>query len=817
MISIIIPFYVASGVCFNVIFPNYIVQLYKIMSILDIIINLNTGYFEQGHQVNNKLKILNNYLKSSFFIDLICLIPIFMHFDFVSCNTDSSQISFDKIPLLLCLLKITQFSKTFNKIQERFLLTPKSTNFISLCKLLGTMIFVCHLFACSWVFLGKMQINYNLNNQNWLKKSNLQDDTIQNIYLHALYYSITAMSTVEYGDITPISQIEILWSLFSILMSSKMFALQNIRQENIQSTIGKRMMQMIQSNKKIQLTNSQVNSQESNSQWILIEQYLKIHQYLSTTSAQMLSLKLQTQFNNQHEHLKRKLLKEEKYNNKYFLQKKLFYKLSKGKSFGIVGFFTGFPESYTVRQDFLEVLKEFSNDYEKFCFIKDNITLYDNLDLIKKNCLSCLSTSHSLQFCPETHNIPKKENIIASFNHKNLKQRYEFERKSYSYKIKGITLQKYPVSCFQNDNKDFLEDFYIKSYLPFSIINEISYQNLEDTKLTNQNEMKSFSQLNLTSNNLTKEIEEQNQNSKIEKDDSKTPLKKYDQAEKSEMSLHQFKNTLNKIDSFFVIGSQQKIQDQNYKKIMVMPQIKGSFQLKSHKALLNNLKYNQSIEEQFEVFRNFEYYFPLNNQNFILQILNLAKSDKKWFIQKYNKIYQDIYKQNSKGVSQFRRKTIFNLNLPHKLSPQIVNLSSQLAQKSGQIVEGYPQRKQLKQMQSLDKQSVHTFQKHFQQATSITTYQQYSKQNQVFHQFTISDFLQKPQFLPSQINQTQTADQNIQKAFICQIKQIDHSNIITNSSRINEFDDYEIKIEYEENISQAQQLNVVFPQRQLEY
>ncbi|KAL4432040.1 hypothetical protein ABPG74_017776 [Tetrahymena malaccensis] len=655
------------------------------MSILDIMISLNTGYFEQGHQVNNKRKIFNNYFKSSFLIDLISLIPIFVHFNIGNCNNNETGSSFYKLPLLLCLLKITQFSKTFSKIQERFLLTPNTTNLISLCKLLGTMIFVCHLFACSWVFLGQMQISYNLNNQNWLTKQNLQGDSIQNIYLHALYYSMTAMSTVGYGDITPISQIELLWSLFSILMSSQMFAysintigqllrefskkeqeMQNkiylINKYMVKKNVNKNLKYQIReyleyywqendihdSKQQESIINQQLSKQlreqllmdsnriilkdspifKHNFSPCVISKTLNIIQQLTCTPEDLIikrgEISQQIFFIEKGE-VDIIIEGEEDDKQKIYQKPKIISTLGKGKSFGMVGFFTGFSECFTVRskefckllfikrEDFLEILKEFSNDYEKFCYIKDNINLYDNLDLIQKKCLACLSTSHQMQFCPDTHYIPKKDNIIAHFNYKQFKQRYEFERKSHSYKNKGIALQRYPIQCFQNDNKEYIDDFYIKSYLPYyTIKNDISSQNNEETIPTNQNEIKNISQQNLTNNNLTTELDLQKQASKIDKDDFKIPPavqeiysnieqlespKKYfkskvninadnfssdDQAEKSDLYLHQFKNTLNKIDSFQLIGSQQKIQDQSYKKAMVMPQLRGSFQLKSH-------------------------------------------------------------------------------------------------------------------------------------------------------------------------------------------------------------------------------------------
>lgn len=50
-----------------------------------------------------------------------------------------------------------------------------------------------------------------------------------------------------------------------------------------------------------------------------------------------------------------------------------------------------------------------------------------------------------------------------------------------------------------------------------------------------------------------------------------------------------------------------------------------------------------NTDDEFEAMKNYEFYFPLNNLNFILTTLNLEKGERRWFTFKYNKIYKDIY------------------------------------------------------------------------------------------------------------------------------------------------------------------------------
>lgn len=53
------------------------------------------------------------------------------------------------------------------------------------------------------------------------------------------------------------------------------------------------------------------------------------------------------------------------------------------------------------------------------------------------------------------------------------------------------------------------------------------------------------------------------------------------------------------------------------------------------------------IDDDFELMKNYEFYFPLNNLNFILTTLNLEKIERKWFTFKYNKIYNEEYQKES--------------------------------------------------------------------------------------------------------------------------------------------------------------------------
>lgn len=96
----------------------------------------------------------------------------------------------------------------------------------------------------------------------------------------------------------------------------------------------------------------------------------------------------------------------------------------KGSSFGETSFFTGQARTISIRSvdfttllmikrsDFLNVVKESSEDYENFCKIKDKIHFYSKFDDLGIQCFSCHSPNHFLNDCPFIHHVTDKEKVI---------------------------------------------------------------------------------------------------------------------------------------------------------------------------------------------------------------------------------------------------------------------------------------------------------------------------------------------------------------------------------------------------------------------
>lgn len=97
--------------------------------------------------------------------------------------------------------------------------------------------------------------------------------------------------------------------------------------------------------------------------------------------------------------------------------------LTKGEVFGELAFFTGQARSasaqskefstmiYIRREEFLNILAKFPEDYEKYCLMRDQMILDKNFNSINMSCYSCKQFDHLIMNCPLLHYGPSEFHI----------------------------------------------------------------------------------------------------------------------------------------------------------------------------------------------------------------------------------------------------------------------------------------------------------------------------------------------------------------------------------------------------------------------
>ncbi|CAK77489.1 unnamed protein product (macronuclear) [Paramecium tetraurelia] len=102
------------------------------------------------------------------------------------------------------------------------------------------------------------------------------------------------------------------------------------------------------------------------------------------------------------------------------------FKVGKGSSLGIISFISGKQSQERFRSvgfskllmlsrdDFLKVIQDFPEDYERFRNLYDSLQ-FEDLSALQMKCFSCNSKAHRVLQCPLLHYIPDKELIIKRF------------------------------------------------------------------------------------------------------------------------------------------------------------------------------------------------------------------------------------------------------------------------------------------------------------------------------------------------------------------------------------------------------------------
>ncbi|KAL4480923.1 hypothetical protein ABPG73_020944 [Tetrahymena malaccensis] len=503
----------------NLEFEMEIYNTMYLIWIVQMIIKLNTSFYEKTHLIKNRKAIARFYLKEYALWDLLPFLLVFVHPSYQKAS---------KFFKILQFVKLINVVKKLNDIQISICMLYQNYYIMQLVKLVLKIFVIAHIIACLWYLVGYIELEYLAEEQTWFDESIAANDrNWAKLYISSLYWSLTLMTT---GSNEAHTVLQISFTSFTMLFTTIIFGyLLNI----------------------IGIILSEVDQEEENQRRDInqINQYMR-KRFISKNLQREINLDLEYYY---HHNFKKnddqneivlskisenlvldlkkeyfgKLLKKIDIITEQFSQEtsqKILYSIEeqnylpgqvinnyqnyddlrlvyiiqgkvelirscsdnsgiefvidsfgKDKLIGQVAFFSGIQDEMTYkvvdftqvlsipRNKFLEIVKQNDQDMQTFCNIRDKISFNYNFEDIKIKCQICNGLIHQQYDCPLLHLDKQSSKVKASYI-LNLKQRRQNYNRKYKYQCNSL-LRQYQVedACKLFNMSNNVQEFFVAS------------------------------------------------------------------------------------------------------------------------------------------------------------------------------------------------------------------------------------------------------------------------------------------------------------------------------------------------------------------
>ena len=178
-IAIELPLRLTLGYSIGNIFVEVIITL---ILFIDIIVNFNSQTYSKGIIIKNRKKIAKTYLRKSFIFDLLAAIPFFLLYLIIPGLILLKWLS------IFRLFKLIRLNTLISKWRRRQAINP---SILRLGFFFFWIVLIAHWIACIWIYIARYE----------------GLETVPT-YIDSIYWCITTITTVGYGDISPVTDLQ---------------------------------------------------------------------------------------------------------------------------------------------------------------------------------------------------------------------------------------------------------------------------------------------------------------------------------------------------------------------------------------------------------------------------------------------------------------------------------------------------------------------------------------------------------------------------------------------------------------------------------
>jgi hyperpolarization activated cyclic nucleotide-gated potassium channel 2 len=225
--ALMVPFILAFNDA-HAYYPEVDFGIY-IVFFMDILIGFNTAYYLKGALILDRKLIAKNYIRFWFWIDLCATFPynwiglngVFQSDDKTSSYSAPQIIRLLKFFRVIRLVRLAKMKRIMVEIED-YISSQAMASFLVFIRLVVLAFFIAHWTACIWAavaFAGELD-----NPVTWITHAGLRNKGSFEIYLSALYWAFTTMTTVGYGDISAFTREEMICSIIAMALACGVFA-----------------------------------------------------------------------------------------------------------------------------------------------------------------------------------------------------------------------------------------------------------------------------------------------------------------------------------------------------------------------------------------------------------------------------------------------------------------------------------------------------------------------------------------------------------------------------------------------------------------
>lgn len=189
----------------------------SLVFLVDIGLNFITSYREAGSEVFEPKAIRTHYLRGQFAVDLLANFPLGMLL-LLAGDPQIGGFSAVLVVRLLALLRLVRFFVILRRWES---LSWTHPGYLRVIKYLGMVLILTHCIACLWFAVAYKD---GFPGDSWVVAAGIEASEPVTQYVRSLYWTITTMTTVGYGDISPGRTAEYLLASLIMLMGASLYA-----------------------------------------------------------------------------------------------------------------------------------------------------------------------------------------------------------------------------------------------------------------------------------------------------------------------------------------------------------------------------------------------------------------------------------------------------------------------------------------------------------------------------------------------------------------------------------------------------------------